>query len=431
MAAPSNASILNAFHKYPHLNHIPAYVFTNMVPGGVRDINEGLGFRRAIAMLDDESPVFSYKMLVDLNAALTYFQTPLATQDPEWPVSGPRNDKEVYYYPRCPKGYPIEKLHHLVFEGDEEKIKKYDELYEKHGSWIEVLETGLMPETDKAALFYVVSAKTHGTQGDFLLAWMKLTRNSTEKNKETGVETLTIDPILFAVNAHDLIIQHMPFVRANRRLARLLLCHTLVKNGVYPPFFWSGPSYEAKLTKHRWCDLQLIKNEQDEAKKKELQARRDAEQKDFLGFICALSTEAESIFQKTMPAGERPLEKWEGYAWRQDLKAGVLQYVTTRGRVLVPDIISAVSIFTSALGKETLVCNEPANGKGRRECWYWWEVSKELKEAIEALVVEGLIRWTEADRKEYEVLRTVPTFNSDHEFTTWKPAALAPTIRAN
>lgn len=428
MSAPTIQSILNCFHKHPHISNVGGYVMTYMVPGGVRDLNEGLGFRRAIAFIDDSNPVTNYQVLIQLNAAITYFQKPLDSHDPEWKVTGLRDDKEVYYYPRCPKGFPLEKMHHLIFEKNEEKRKKFDELMEKHENWFEILETGLVSKDEKEALFFETSAKSHGINGDFLLAWLKLQRQSTKtvdisqedpKNESQPPEKeiqFVIDPVLYGIKAHDLIIQHMPFVRGNRRLARLILCHSLTKSSVYAPMFWSGPSYEAKVTKFKWRDLKALKEEQDEANKKKIQALMDVESKDFLSFVCALSVEAESVYQRTLPAGERPLERWEGYAWRKDIKAGILQYVKTRGRVLVPDVFSAISVFTDPRGKDTLWVDT--------KCWYWWECSKEFKEAVESLVKEDLLEWTHADRAEYESIRNVPTFGGEHEVATWKAAAL-------
>jgi hypothetical protein len=472
MSKPSLQAILNCFHKYPHMCNTPGYVLTYMIPGGVRNLDEGLGFYRAVGSLDQQDPVTVFKVLGEINAALTHFQKPLDTHDPEWKVTGNRSDGEVYYYPRCPKGYPLERLHELVYEGNEEQIKRLDELIKSEKTWFDVLETGKLTTEEKSKLFYEVSAKTHGTQGDFLLAWLKLQRECVGKVRyvpakteeelvaeklarlETAdtpetpenppkeeepietIDTLKVDPILYAVKLHDLIISHMPFVRANRRLARLLLCHTMIKGGFYPPMLWSGPNYEAKVTHHRLCDLRRIESEQDPKKKEELKQRKQVEFTDFLNAICAWSTEAESVFQRKPPAGERHLELWEILAMRgspiqdknmtpeeQEKKAfkdSICEYIKTRGRILIPDIICAMSIFTDVLGKEIMRNPEHEN------TWLWSGMSKKLKEAIEELVKEGLIKWSFAAREEYEAIRNVPEFGSDHDVASWVPRALKP-----
>lgn len=427
MSTPTNAALLQSFERYAHISELPSYVITYMTPGGVGDLHAGLSFRRASLVLDKMEPISNWGTLQRIHEHLVYFEQPLETHNPEWKTNELRNDKEVYLYPKCPRGYPVEKLHCFAFQGDEEKIAKFDALREELGTWFGVFESGRISRQERDQLFRVVSAPTHGTSSDFLRRWLKLHREFSTKK----------EPVLFAIEVHDLILRHMPYVRGNRRLARLLLCHTIAKCGIYPPMFWSGIGYETKTTKSTYSDLLSL--EEKRAKltnlaiqgtpKKELvelefeignlQAKAEEERKAFLHYILALSDEAASLYQKQPPARNRPLEGWEIMALGGDLKSALFSYLYVNRRVLVADAMVALSIFANVRGGQTLWVQDQKEGHH-----YWHGTSLVFGAAVEALVTEGHAKWVPTEAEEYEAARLFPSFDTGHKRETWKPAVL-------
>jgi hypothetical protein len=221
----------------------------------------------------------------------------------------------------------------------------------------------------------------------------------------------------------------------------------MMKNDIYPPMFWSGTSYECKITTldfHQYsaidvCEKDLVEKKlkvklgekkDEEITKLELVVqnsiqRKTKELKDFTSFIVALSVEAESIFERTPPVGERPLELWESFAVCKDLESAILHYVTTRKRVLIPEVISALSVFCQPIGNEVIQTGE-SRGENKRRPFYWNHVSKQFKEAVKKLVADSKIKWIPAEQCEYVAIRNIPTFDKKGMDAAWKAAALAP-----
>lgn len=384
MAEPSTLALLENVRHDKDLEGFPAYVHTYMHPGGVQDLYEGLGMLRAMHVLEKLNGVkMPYKTLLAIHHHITFFEPSLETHNAEWDAIL-RQDEEVYLYPRCPRGYPVKEQHRYAFAGNADKIAKYDALREKYGSWYAAVDAGEIPKEDRDAMFDVVTSAEYGTQDDFKNAWEEL-------QAQEGV-----DPLIFAVRIHDLIIKHMPFVRANRRLARLLLCHKMMKNHAYPPVFWSSPSYEAMVTTETW------KHPESSANKKR-----------FLGFIIQQNRLAEASFYNKPQTGPRQVEQWESSLLEGNREEGILKYVRTRGRVLIPDLLGACYTCVKCVGAACL-------GSADSGEWYWKGMDEQLHEALESLLKQGKLKYVDAHNKEYELMRYLR--NVDEH---WRPKAIA------
>ena len=412
---PSTASILEAFPAQAEIKSFPAYVLTYMTPGGSMCLEDGLGFRRVMGLLEEEKTVISFNKLEELVKHLLLFSkgSCLSTHSPDWDPATYRADSEVYYYPKAPKGFPLEKLHHLVFDGNSEKIQKYDELLKENGTWFRVIDTGMIPKEDQDKLFIVVSKVNYGTKGDFLKAWLKLTSGFFDKEgNATGSE------IVYAVRVHNLFLSYMPFVRGNRRLARLLLCHTLLKKGLYPPMFWGRASYESKLSVLRHIEHSTAEMSTEPVPYGQYQAKVQSDFKEFLSLILSLVVESTSLCTKTMPVDEKIRELWEEYAIRGNLEKAFEVIISSRKRVTFQELITSASVFMKYNGKDSIQLEDGT-------C-IWRGISTEIKDAVEKLVSNGKIKYGYAERQEYESCNWLPPKVSGTEALVWRPVALVP-----
>lgn len=246
-----------------------------------------------------------------------------------------------------------------------------------------------------------MSSKTHGTPAEFFNAWFTFL-----KMNPYG----SVKPLLYAVALHDLIIQYMPFVNANRRLARLVMSNHLAKNGIYPPIFWSAAGYDSKICKTTVVEL------------KEMEANGNttahlSKKRDFLTWVVALISEAECMYTQRPQSDARPYETWERFARSGKYSSAMYSYVKTTGRVLIPDVLTAISVFAAPLGKTTIA--HPSE-----KAWIWNGCNEEFATAMSSLLSEGILKIVPAAREEYEVLRSVPEFNSSDTAESWRPSAI-------
>lgn len=429
---PSLDSVLDKFPRHPQINHAPHYLLQFVHPGGFRNFREGLSFRRAMKLADiDGMNLGSIDNVKLFQAAITFYEPYLNTLSIDTKATGFRQNGEIYYFPKCPRGYPLDKLHHYAFEGEQEMIKKYDDLLALHSDWIDVIESGI-PDAEKEKLFLKVSDSTHGTHQEFLMAWIKLHREQYEGDNMK---------ILYALRVHNLIIQYRPFVRGNGRLARLLLCQNLVQNHLIPPYFWSEISYRSKLPaltgvndteltkkKEKLPSLRTInlENETEENKLniiKEIEETtfklkvRFFEEKKFLCYLLSQCIDAAEVSQIKVNQ-LRPAEGWETIV-DKDPNRALEAYVSMHKRVLLSDVLMAFSLFlpNSAKGKDGL--QDKVTKK-----WHWNGMDKSLVDLIESTLTRGNIKLAPAFRQEYESRGHYPKINSNWEIDNWAPMVL-------
>lgn len=116
MSYTSLEGILNSVIEHQSVKHMFPYTITFVHPGGIRHGENALNMRRAMLFLDAHEGPITFDILKSLNISLVFNHVYLPTHHPEWIASGYRAESEVYYYPKCPRGYPVHKLHHFVFQ---------------------------------------------------------------------------------------------------------------------------------------------------------------------------------------------------------------------------------------------------------------------------------------------------------------------------
>lgn len=245
-----------------------------------------------------------------------------------------------------------------------------------------------------------MSAKTHGTFADFEAAWEEFIKTN---------DPVEQHPVIFAIGLHDIIIQHMPFFKGNRRLARILMADHLVKCGIYPPLFWSDVGYEKSICADSWIRIKGMKD-------MEL-ADYKARKVTFLSYIVSLIAEAESISLQKIQF-ERPRELWEILASRGDYSGAMFNYIKRYSRVLVSELLNAMNVFAPEfMGKEVVKIDDQGH-------WIWSQCSKDMTAAIEQCLKNESIQLVDTYFEEYNSRRCVPNFHAKHPKELWKPSVL-------
>lgn len=419
MTTPTLQGVCDSVKKLPFIDRVPSYVPVFQHPGGCDDLYAGVGFLKAKAFLLNEKEISANK-LVMVNGAITEFMRPLKTHHEDW-KEGLRIPSETYLYPNCPRGYPVKQLHKYIFVGKAEKLDFYDALLKKPEEsetsktpdsqpkvkrWFDLVSGGHIPTEDMKLMFKTVSSTTHGTPQDFLDAW-------TDFHKKNPFESTQLHPVEYAVRAHDLIIQYMPFVRANRMTARLILCHYLSASQIPAPIFYSRPGYEAHVCK--FTSKQFKEMEKKPGSLSELIAERSQ----FTKYIVTLVHEATNLITKEEDVA-RPFDLWEKLILEnRDPKGSLFAYIKKHKRVLFSDIISAFSIFFDTKGGAVLFYEQ------EKKSWFYSGLSSGLARAIGELVNESKIGFVPTSHKEYENYEQLPPFDKN-KFPAegWMPCAL-------
>lgn len=373
------------------LSLMSPYIVRTMHPGCTILLEEGARYLKALQHAQnnkDTKPTI--KFLVELNHILTRDMEPLETHDPTESPAGFKTEDKTYYYPDCPRGFPLEDLPDFFFFGEDKVTGDLLKSARRaHGSWYKVMQGPPVVENADGAAFNgechprlndIFQEETYSAK-KFITAWTTLQNNT------------STDPVQMAAEYHWCIVTHTPFKVYNRVLARIVMHWALLKEGVYPPLFLSRPDYE--LTCYD----------------------RDA----FIQLMCWHSAEAAAI-----STGNINVLMDGIYEWHDDnapVDVSLAAFCEFHSRVLFSDLERCLIPFLPPSKKVPITAHQ-LGMTAESGTWVHQGLESTVADSLARCVANGILRVIPATASEYDAQLKLPDFTQEMPFSKWQPSAI-------
>lgn len=448
------------------------------IPSGIMDINSRLAYERAIEFLKPKNMILSIEEIEHLHSLITMNDSHLSTLDPQDEKDKYRKDGKVYYYPKSRRSIDHRKIHEIVFQEDPEEVQEFNDDLQKYGEWKDLIYHEKISPFCMEVLFEKISDESNGSKNEFLNDWKSLhdicivkNEKSEEKNIEVDTPSTTdsiidttkkymsekeerdvnsdqnktqskdnveckdvekynengeirennnslkMNPIIYAMKLHDMIFSRRPFVRGNKRLARLLLCHIFLKHNVYPPAFLSYAGYINKAYIHFEEDEEEMiytseKTRDTTNTENNCMTRKNIRDLNFLTYLSNLSSKGK--FEMSGVNDKTISERWEMIMSLQDNYGGkedstmlsIHTLLSSRQEVLIGELLMSMRYVCPVEG-DFFIVKESQEGKYKvvntpeniEKEWLFGRLNENIAHALVKLNENGLVNFTKSSEE--------------------------------